>query len=133
MKSSSCANQLIGTMIPCFKHKRATQTAVSMYTEFVAIVTCRVMYLAFRQHRFVVNLGYGFDASDENMTTTTMLITSAFIELIFEGVVDAFALDVEWRNGVNVNEFWKMWKVNAPAFWGNSVMDGIAAVHTSIW
>ena len=39
-----------------------------------------------------MNLGYGFTSSDENMTTVTLLITSAFIELVFEGVVDAFAL-----------------------------------------
>ena len=40
---------------------------MSMYIEFVAIITSRVMYLAFRKHRFVINLGYGFDSSDANM------------------------------------------------------------------
>ena len=63
-----------------------------MYCEFIAIVTCRVMYIAFRQHRFVINFGYGFDANDENMTTVTMLITSTFLELILEGCIDAVAL-----------------------------------------
>ena len=91
------------------------------------------MYLAFRQHRFVINLGYGFDSSDENMTTVTVLITSAFLELIFEGIVDAYALDVEWKNGVNIDHFWQMWKLNAAAHWGEAVLDGITAVHTSIW
>ena len=76
-----------------FQRRRwAAATARSMYIEFVAIITSRVLYLAFRQHRFVVNFGYGFDSTDENMTSLTMLFTSAFIELIFEAVVDAYAL-----------------------------------------
>ena len=28
---------------------------MSMYIEFVAIITSRVVYLAFRQHRFAIN------------------------------------------------------------------------------
>ena len=106
---------------------------MGMYIEFVAIITCRVMYVAFRHHRFVVNLGYGFDSSDENMTTLSMLIVSAFIELIFEGVVDAYALDVEWKNGVNVDNFWQMWKVNAAAFWGTALLDGVISIFISLW
>ena len=29
----------------------ATSTAGSMYIEFISIITCRVLYLAFREHR----------------------------------------------------------------------------------
>ena len=89
----------------------AASTAMSMYTEFVSIVTSRILYLAFRQHRFVINLGYGFGSGDENMTTLTILITSVFVELIFEAVVDAYALEVERDNGINLEDFWEMWKV----------------------
>ena len=89
----------------------AASTAMSMYIEFTSIITSRIMYLAFRQHRFVINLGYGFDSSDANMTTVTMLMTSVFIELIFEAVVDAYALEVEHGNGINLDDFWDMWKV----------------------
>ena len=42
-----------------------------------------------------MNLGYGFDAADSGMTSVAVLVTSTFIELGFEVVVDAFALDVE--------------------------------------
>ena len=62
----------------------AACSVMSMYTELVSIITSRVMYVAFRKHRFVFNFGYGFDSSDENMTSVTVLITSTFIELIFE-------------------------------------------------
>ena len=46
------------------RRKWAASTAMSMYIEVVAIITCRILYLAFRQHRFVINFGYGFDSSD---------------------------------------------------------------------
>ena len=91
---------------------RSASAAISMYHEFVAIITSRVMYLVFRQHRFVINFGYGFDSNDAAMTSVTMVITSAFIELIFEGVVDAYALDIEMRHGVDIDAFWQMWKCN---------------------
>ena len=100
---------------------------MGMYNEYVAIITSRVMYIALRPHRFAFNLGYGFDSTDASMTTITMLVTSAFIELIFEGLVDCYALDIEFKNGVDVDEFWKMWKVNPAAFWGMTVCDSLLA------
>ena len=106
---------------------------MSIYIEFVAIITSRVLYLAFRQHRFVINFGYGFDSSDSNMTTVTILIVSAFVELIFEGFVDAFALDVEWRSGINVDDFWTMWGANAAAFWTLAIVDGAHSIQSVIW
>ena len=114
------------------QNKRAASAAMGMYIEFVAIITSRVMYLAFRQHRFVVNLGYGFDSNDSAMTTLTVLVTSAFLELVFEGIVDALALDIEFRNGVNVDSFWIMWEANPVAFWGMTLADGMVAVFLCI-
>ena len=76
-----------------------------------------------------------------------MLTTATFIELLFgepgtmsiypwssipscttftyptdttEGVVDAYALDIEWRNGIDLEAFWTMWEENAEAFWSVS-------------
>ena len=82
-----------------------------MYIEFVSIISSRVLYLAFRRNRFVINLGYGFDSDDAHMTTVTTLFTSAFIELVFEAIVDAYALEVERGNGINLEDFWQMWNV----------------------
>ena len=105
----------------------------SQSLQFVSIITCRIIYIAFRQHRFVFNFGYGFDSNDTNMMTTTMLITSAFIELLFEGVVDAYALSVESENGIDLNAFWTMWKANGASFWGLAVADSLLAAHTILW
>ena len=88
----------------------AASVAQSMYIEFVAIITCRVMYIAFRPHRFIFGFGYGFDANDAYMTSVSVLVASTFVELIFEGVVDAFALNIEKKNGIDLNDFWEMWR-----------------------
>ena len=88
----------------------AASVAQSMYAEFVAIITCRVMYVAFRPHRFTFGFGYGFDANDEFMTSVSVLVASTFVELIFEGVVDSFALNIEKKNGIDLNDFWEMWR-----------------------
>ena len=67
------------------------------------------------------------------MTTVTMLITSAFLELIFEGVVDAHALDIEFKNGIDLEDFWKMWGANAAAFWGVTLADSVVSITIMIW
>ena len=43
----------------------------------------------------------------------TMLVTTLFIELAFEGLIDAYALHIESLNGIDVDIFWEMWKQNA--------------------
>ena len=67
------------------------------------------------------------------MTSSTVLVTSAAIELLFEGIVDALALDVEFRNGVDLDLFWAMWRRNPVAFWGVAVTNSFLGVCASIW
>ena len=67
------------------------------------------------------------------MTSVSVLTTSAAIELLFEGFVDALALDIEFRNGVDLDLFWGMWKRNAPAFWGVTVTNSFISIMGSIW
>ncbi len=104
-----------------------------MYIEFSAIIVCRFMYLAFRSHRFVVGFGYGFDANDVAMTSVVALMTSMFIELAFEAIVDGFALIIEYKHGIDLNKFWDMWRVNPTAFWGLFIMDGFVAALAATW
>ena len=86
----------------------AACSASSMYIEIVSIITCRVMYVAFHQHRFVVNFGY----SSGTLAGISAMVVAAFGEIVFEVVVDAFALDVESRNGIDLDQFWSMWRKN---------------------
>ena len=81
----------------------------------------------------VLNFGYGFDSLDADMTSSTVLVTSAAVELLFEGIVDALALDIESGNGVDLDLFWEMWRRNAVAFWGVAVCDSFLAICASIW
>ena len=67
------------------------------------------------------------------MTSSTVLVTSAAIELLFEGIVDALALDVEFRNGVDLDLFWAMWRRNPVAFWGTAVTSSFISIFASIW
>ena len=106
---------------------------MTMYIEFVAIITTRTMYLVFRPHRFVISFGYGFDADDDAMTGVPLLITSMFLEMVFEAVVDAFALSIEWKHGIALNKFWAMWKENPVAFWGATIFQGFAATVATCW
>ena len=66
------------------------------------------MYVAFHEHRFVINLGYTSGA----IAGVATMAVAAFGEIAFEIIVDAFALDVEFRNGIDLNEFWSMWRKN---------------------
>ena len=86
----------------------AASSATSMYIEIVSIIVCRVMFVAFYHHRFVINFGYSSDA----MAGVTTMVVAAFGEIVFEVVVDAFALDVESRRGIDLGEFWSMWRMN---------------------
>ena len=67
------------------------------------------------------------------MTSSTVLVTSAAIELLFEGIVDSLALDAESRNGVNLDLFWAMWRRNAVAFWGVAVTNSFLSIFAAIW
>ena len=42
------------------------------------------------------------------MNSTTLLILSLVLELFFEVVVDIYALDVEMKEGVDLELFWTM-------------------------
>ena len=88
----------------------------------------RVLYLTMRQHRFFYNFGYGFGADDDGMTSVAMLVTSTFLELAFEFVVDMFALNIEAHHGIVLENFWQMWRTNALAFWGKTVFDSFLAI-----
>ena len=85
------------------------------------------------ENHSVLNFGYGFDSLDAGMTSSTVLVTSAAIELLFEGIVDALALDVESRDGVDLDLFWGMWRRNAMAFWGLAVTNSFVAIFASSW
>ena len=67
------------------------------------------------------------------MMSPHVLMTSTAIELLFEGIVDALALDVESRNGVDLDLFWEMWRRNAVAFWGVAVSNSFLTICASIW
>tara|TARA_A100001015_G_scaffold243488_1_gene278481 strand:+ start:2853 stop:3755 length:903 start_codon:yes stop_codon:yes gene_type:complete len=67
------------------------------------------------------------------MTSSTVLVTSAAIELLFEGIIDALALDVESRNGVDLDLFWGMWRRNAVAFWGLAVTNSFVSILAAVW
>ena len=95
-----------------------------MRTEVTCIVASRLIYLSFRAHRYVFNFGYGHvsheegmikptvssilkrhldaallsqNAEDVAMTSLEQIFTSLFLELAFEGMVDALAVDIESR------------------------------------
>ena len=67
------------------------------------------------------------------MTGVPMLIAPMFLEIIFEVIVDAFALSIEWKHGIDLNKFWAMWRVNASAFWGGIVFQGFVAIMSTCW
>ena len=100
----------------------AASSASSMFIELVSIITCRVMYVAFHQHRFVINLGYTSGA----MGSVATMVVAAFGEIVFEIIVDAFALDVESRHGIDLGDFWSMWRMNP----GESCVFSIYSIYT---
>ena len=44
------------------------------------------------------------------MTSVGFLFVSLFIELGFEVVIDVMALQVEGQEGIDMTEFWNMWR-----------------------
>ena len=91
----------------------AASSASSMYIELVSIITARVIYVAFFSHRFVVNFGYTSDAA---LTGVATMVIAVFGEIVFEVVVDALALNVESGHGIDLCEFWSMWRQNPGEF-----------------
>ena len=79
----------------------------SMVAEVYAIILSRLMYLFFRPHRYIFNVGYG--AGDEAIADAGLILLSIVIEIALEVVVDAAALEVEAGHGVDLDEFWKLW------------------------
>ena len=117
-------------------HRRkvwAACSVMSMFMEVVAIITSKLVYILMRPHRFVFNLGYGFDANDSSMIPPELIMTSLMIELGFEGVVDCMAIIVEHEEGVDTEDFWQMWRVNPINFWGVAVMDSTVALVMALW
>ncbi len=50
------------------------------------------------------------------MTGTGMIFVSIVVELCFELLIDMMAIQIEYRDGVDVAAFWEMWHLNARAF-----------------
>ena len=121
------------TSLAHLKRMWAGSIAVGMMTEVCAILMSRVAYVCFRPHRFVFNLGYGFDATDPMMTSPALLLTAMFLELFFECIVDFMAVSVESEEGVDVDEFWKMFHTNPAAYWGLFVMNNVIAFLLTLW
>lgn len=105
----------------------SASSTTSMYIEFTSIITGRIIYVAFRPHRFAFNFGYGV------MTPVAVLVTSTGIELIFECVIDVIALDIESRHGIDPDLFWKMWRANPYAFFFQLIFDSFLASGICIW
>ena len=80
----------------------------------------------------VFNLGYGFDANDEDMTTLVTLTSATFVELAFEVVVDMMALNIELQHGVELERFWNLWQMNGVAFFFLRVFDSLISVSHSL-
>ena len=92
-----------------------------------------VFYLLMRPHRFAVNLGYGFDASDSGMTSTALLFTSMFLELALEVAVDSAAVQVEHAHGIDLDKFWEMWHINPYNTFGFHISSSLFAILVSFW
>ena len=101
--------------------------------EITSIITARLAYILLRHHRFVFNLGYGFDGSDPAMTTVGMLFTTMCLEISFEAFIDAMAMYIEGQHGVDLNEFWNAWRKNPISFWGCSVSTTLFAVWYNLF
>ncbi len=118
------------------KYKRLTQAASAacgMRCEVTSIITSRLTYMMMRPHRFAFNFGYGFDASDEYMVSAEFLMASMFLELGLEVVVDGAATDIEFRHGIDVESFWRMWRRNPGHYLGVHVCSSLAALQMAFW
>ena len=86
-----------------------------------------------RPHRFAFNFGYGFDATDDAMTSVAFLFASMFLELGLEVAIDCAALGIEQRHGINVDKFWEMWLVNPGNFLGFHFSVDMVALMSAFW
>ena len=111
----------------------AISSANVMIYEVVAIIVAHVVYLSFRQHRFVINFGYGFDELDSRMTAPALSLIAMFLELFLEAVVDVAAVSIERRDGVDFSVFWKKWSLNPYAYFGDHVSIAVVGMSASIW
>ena len=86
----------------------SASTATAMYHEFSSIILCRMAYIVMQPHRFIFNLGYTTAGVDHSgMTSVGLLLTSMFLELCFEFVVDSVTLQVEAGHGEQGKEEWR--------------------------
>ena len=106
----------------------AASVASAMYHEFSSIIVCRLAYMVMRPHRFIFNLGYM--PGDDGGTITTslaMLLSTMFLELAFEFVVDNITVQIESGHGIYLRVFWDMWRKAPYAFWGMHVCQSCTA------
>ena len=86
-----------------------------------------------RPHRFAFNFGYGFDASDDRMTSVVFLFTSMFLEIGLEVAVDSAAVEIEQEHGIDLDKFWDMWRVNPGNFFGFHVLSSLMGLLNVFW
>ena len=111
----------------------ACSSANSMIFEIVAIISTHLTYMLFRPNRFVINLGYGATALDREMTTVSITLTALFVELAFECAIDVLAVTVEHDQGVDLDDFWKIWHRNPWAYYPDHIIICALAIFLSLW
>ena len=67
------------------------------------------------------------------MADTTIIVVAAFLELVIEMVIDACALDIEDKMGVDVEQFWEMWRVNPLNTFGLHAASSLHALFNVFW
>ena len=90
----------------------AASSGFSMINEISAIVICRVAVVILRPHRYIFAVG-----SNEG-NDLAMLLFGMLLELFMEACVDYAAIQVEKRHGVDLEDFWAMWRKNPTAYLG---------------
>ena len=105
----------------------------TMYIEILAIVASRVAYILFRQHRFVMNIGYGFDDNDTNMSSVSMVMLGMVLELVFELAIDTLSLGIEEQHGVDLEAYWDMWRPNALRNLGCHMVQPTSSFLNALW
>ena len=104
-----------------------------MYHEFVAIFSARMSYVMMREHRFIFNLGYGFDDNSAEMTSAALIFASLFVELIFEIIIDTNSLTIEWEHGIDCNYFWSMFADQPAMYTFVFFAHSATAMLVSVW
>ena len=75
----------------------------SMTAEFCAIILSRSVYLLFRAHRYVFNLGYGGEGLDSGL-----IVINLFLELSGEAIIDILAVYTELQAGLPLAEYFSL-------------------------